>query len=156
MNQPVGYNHEFPFEHDKIQVAEDLVLEGFSGAAIISRTPQGLLVQADFDARLDLECVRCLDAYPQHIHFELAELFAFDERSVTDSGLILPDDMHIDLQPLVRDFALLEVPINPVCRPDCRGLCQVCGEDRNKVDCGHSVPSGDEPFSVLKDLLKDE
>ena len=72
---------------------------------------------------------------------------------MTESGLLVPEDGQIDLEPLLREYALLEFPISPVCKPDCKGLCPVCGENLNRTDCGHR-PETDSPFAVLKDLLK--
>ena len=85
----------------------------------------------------------------------MTELYAFNNKSVSESGLLMPEDGHIDLQPLIREYALLEVPINPICKPDCKGLCPVCGEDLNQVDCGHKDIARESPFSALKDLLED-
>jgi uncharacterized protein len=153
LNQPVGYSHEFPFSFDQIQIPPDLDLRHFEGVATMGRTPQGLIVQGDFTAEITLSCVRCLNDFWQQIHFDLTELYAFRKKDMSESGLLLPDDAHIDLQPLVREYALLEVPISPICKPDCKGLCPECGEDLNVTDCGHRVDNGDSPFSVLKDLL---
>jgi uncharacterized protein len=72
---------------------------------------------------------------------------------MTESGLLAPEDGQIDLEPLLREYALLEIPISPLHSPDCKGLCPVCGENLNKTDCGHR-PEPDSPFAVLKDLLK--
>lgn len=153
INQEVGYNHEFPFEFDKIQVSDDLDLRDFSGLATMSRTPQGLLVQADFAGETTLQCARCLSDYEHLLRWDLTELYAFKSKSVTDSGLMVPDDAHIDLAPIIREYALLEVPISPLCKPDCRGLCPVCGENLNERDCGHRPEQDDSPFAVLKKLL---
>jgi uncharacterized protein len=153
LNQPVGYIHEFPFALEKIQIADDLDLRQFNGAALIDRTQQGLLVQGTFKASTTLECARCLKEFEAPLHWSLTEMYAFNRRSLTESDLLLPEDAHIDLQPLIRDYALLEIPIRPVCRPGCKGLCPVCGEDRNRSDCGHRLELDDSPFSALKDLL---
>ncbi|HEY2981508.1 MAG TPA: DUF177 domain-containing protein [Anaerolineales bacterium] len=153
VNQEVGYSHEFPFEFKKIQVSDDLSLRDFSGLATMGRTPQGLLVQGEFSGETTLQCVRCLTDYEHRLRWDLTELYAFKTKSVTDSGLIVPEDAQIDLAPLMREYALLEVPINPLCRPDCKGLCPVCGENRNDVDCGHRPQQDDSPFAVLKNLL---
>jgi uncharacterized protein len=153
VNEEVGYSHTFPFEFDTIQIAEDLDLHQFEGAAILGRTPQGLIVQGDFKGQIQVQCVRCLSEFIHQMKWGLTELYAFNKKSVTDSGLLLPDDMHIDLQPLLREYALLEIPINPICRPDCKGLCPVCGENLNETDCGHRPEESDSPFSVLKKLL---
>ena len=153
VHQEVGYKREFPFEFEQIQIADDLDLRHFEGIASIGRTPQGLIVQAKFSAETNLECVRCLNEFEQRLTWEFTELFAFNKKSVSESDLLLPEDAHIDLQPLIREYALLEIPIKPVCKPDCQGLCSVCGEDLNLKDCGHRAPTEESPFSVLKGLL---
>ena len=154
-HQEVGYKHEVPFEFDQIQISDDLDLRHFEGTVTIGRTPQGLIVQAAFSAETTLECVRCLNDFNCKLDWNLTELYAFNEKSVSESDLILPDDAHIDLQPLIREYALLEVPIKPICKPDCLGLCSVCGEDLNLGDCGHKDTIEDSPFSTLKDLLEE-
>ncbi len=150
----VGYSHEFPFDYEKIQVADDLTLRDFTGSAHFGRTPQGLILTGRFQARLDLECVRCLRAFEQAIGWDMTELYAFSPKSESESELLLPEDAHIDLAPLVRDYALTEIPIQPLCKPDCKGLCPVCGQDRNQKDCGHRPDENNSPFAPLKDLLK--
>jgi len=155
VSQEVGYNREFPFEFEQIQISDDLDLRHFDGAATIGRTPQGLILQAAFTAKTDLDCVRCLSQYEHDLSWDFTELYAFNEKSVSESDLLLPEDAHINLQPLIREYALLEVPINPVCKATCNGLCVVCGEDLNKNDCGHKDIVEDSPFSKLKDLLEE-
>lgn len=153
INNEVGYSHEFPFDFEKIQIADDLDLRRFVGSLHIGRTPQGLLVTGKFEGELDLECVRCLSEFSQTIRWEITELYAFNENSVTDSELIVPEDAQIDFAPLLRDYAFTEIPIKPVCKPDCKGLCPVCGQDLNKKDCGHRFEENNSPFASLKDLL---
>ena len=73
----------------------------------------------------------------------------------------MPDNAEIDLSEFIAEEAHLEVPLNPVCRENCHGLCQVCGADLNDGDCGHEelpqIEDLDEseysPFAGLKDLL---
>jgi uncharacterized protein len=153
VHQEVGYKHEFSFDYEQIQISDDLDLRHFEGVVSIGRTPQGLIVQGDFSAETTLECVRCLNELDRSLNWKLTELYAFNKKSVSESDLILPEDAHIDLQPLIREYALLEVPINPICQPNCKGLCAVCGEDLNQTDCGHKDSTEESPFSVLKDLL---
>ena len=136
-----------------MRLGEDVSVIDFNGTARFDRTQQGLLLQGEFSAAADLECVRCLETFSQPLKWSFSDLYAFDKRNITDSGLLVPDDAQINLEPLLREYALLEFPISPVCKPDCKGLCPVCGENLNQTDCGHR-PESESPFAALKDLLK--
>ena len=158
--QTVGYRHDFPFEFDEIQLAEDFTLHKFDGTVTVSRTPQGLLLQGVFEGNLNLECVRCLKTYAHRLRWEMIELYAFNRDSATEDDLLLPENAQIDIEEFVREDALLDIPINPICAEDCQGLCQVCGADLNFGDCGHEDPPEEEPdeeefdspFAGLEDL----
>jgi len=153
INQPIGTSRGFNFDFPKMRLGDDLTVREFQGAAHLSRTPQGLLLQGKFESYLDLECVRCLETYDHVLKWAFTDLYAFNRRSVSESGLMLPEDGHIDLEPLLREYALLEVPINPICKPDCRGLCPVCGGNLNETDCGHRTSDPASPFVALKSLI---
>lgn len=152
VHEEVGYSHEIPFEFDKAKL-EDLEVSNFSGSVHIGRTPQGLIVQGQFSAVTALECVRCLKTFDHHLDWEITELFAFSKDSVSETGVLLPEDMHIDLAPMLREYVLLEMPINPLHDPYCKGLCPECGQDLNLMDCGHRPQADDSPFAALKKLL---
>lgn len=153
VHEEVGYSHKFPLEYDKAVLGDDLTLENFSGLIVIDRAQQGLVVQGEFSGVTTLECVRCLNSFEHEVHSEWSELYAFTQKSVSESGLLMPEDGHIDFAPVLREYALLEFPIKALCRPDCKGLCIECGQDLNVKDCGHDQNADDSPFSVLKDLL---
>lgn len=153
IHEEVGYNADFPLELDTVKFGDDLVLRDFNGLVNVGRTAQGLLVTGGFSGTTDLECARCLKTFDQRLQWDITELYAFNEKSVSDSGLIVPEEAKIDLEPLIRDYALLEIPISPVCKPDCKGLCPVCGQDLNVRDCGHRPHEDESPFSSLKNLL---
>lgn len=153
VHEEIGYSHSFPLEYDKAIFGDDLTLENFSSMIVIDRTQQGLVVQGEFEGDTSLECVRCLKTYTQHLQGDWTELYAFNEKSVSESELLMPDDGHIDFAPVLREYALLEVPIKALCKPDCKGLCSECGQDLNIKDCGHRQQDEDSPFAALKDLL---
>ena len=131
----------------------DLELRELAGVTKVGRTTQGLLFTASFTAQTTVDCVRCLQPCDLNLRWTFTELYAFREKSVSESELIVPEDAQIDLQPLIREYALLEIPISPICRQDCRGLCPVCGQDLNVRDCGHRPLADVSPFSALKRLL---
>jgi uncharacterized protein len=137
IHQTVGYSRDFPFEIPSIRLPPDLELNDLTGTVRITRTAQGLLVQAKLKARIDAECVRCLTEFQQPLEIEFSDLYAFSTASMTESGLLLPENGKIDLAPIVRDEMLLAIPIKPLCQPDCKGLCPICGENRNETLCQH-------------------
>jgi len=152
IHEETGYRHEIPFELDKVKL-DDLELQNLTGSVMIGRTPQGLIVQGKFSADTKLECVRCLREFNFSLNWEITDLYAFNRKSVSESELLVPDDAHIDLAPLIREYALLEIPIKPLHDPECKGLCIECGQDLNIRDCGHRQDLDDSPFAKLKDLL---
>ncbi|MBN1149446.1 MAG: DUF177 domain-containing protein [Anaerolineales bacterium] len=121
----------------------------------VTRTAQGLLVKIVLRANVFSQCVRCLADFSQPLEADFTELYAFAANSITDSGLLLPENGIIDLGPIVREEMLLAIPISSVCRPDCKGLCPVCGENLNETECHHDGEDIDLRLSVLKSLLKD-
>ncbi len=153
IHQQIGYSREFPLEIPRLNLDPELALSDLYGTVRVTRTPQGLLIQAKLGAKTSIECVRCLTEFLLHLETEFSELYAFNKRSVTDSGLILPEDGNINLTPLVREYMLLAVPIKPLCRPDCKGLCSECGENLNEVTCEHTSNKIDPRLEMLKTLL---
>jgi uncharacterized protein len=67
---------------------------------------------------------------------DYTDLYAFTRDAVTEAGLLVPETGKINLAPILREEMLLATPIRPLCRPDCKGLCLVCGENLN--DSPHS------------------
>lgn len=104
----------------------------------------GALISGRCGTRLRAACGRCL----REFEFPLAaEPELFFELAPGQEELEVADDVRAEL--------LLELPMNPLCRPDCRGLCPVCGADRNRGECGCSAPPerSDSPWGAL-DALK--
>jgi uncharacterized protein len=137
LNQPIGTSRDIHFDYPKVTLKPDFMVTDFSGVARVGRTPQGILVQGEFQGTAPAECVRCLTEFQQPVHTTFDELYAFDKRSTTESGLILPEDANIDLEPLVRDYLLIEMPISPICMSDCKGLCPICGQNLNEESADH-------------------
>lgn len=151
--QSAGFSRDFSIELPQVHLPPDLDLTDLAGTTRITRTPQGLLLQVDMRGSLTIECVRCLDPFLFTLHSNFTELYAFSPRFMTDSGLLVPDDGQIDLTPVLRDYMYVELPLNPLCQPDCKGLCPVCGENQNVNPCNHHDDVADERLAVIKKLL---
>ncbi len=152
----IGYSRTFEFEFAHLNVDGDLDINEVGGQITISRTRDGLLTQANFTGTIEATCVRCLEvAYP-NLDCEFSELFTLHSQADAHTELVVPANGKIDFGPIVREYMLLEVPMNTLCRPDCKGLCPQCGSNRNDQDCGHSIAPVDARFSALQSLLDDQ
>lgn len=151
-----SFVHVFDFEFAKLHIAPDIDLVDVIGAAKFTRTQQGLLCEMTFAGHQLAECSRCLDETDVVLKTEFVELYAFDNRSITDSGLVVPENGMIELSPLLREYLLLEVPLNSLCRPDCLGLCPTCGKNLNNSPHTHKEEKIDPRFAALKDLLEED
>jgi uncharacterized protein len=154
--QSVGSSRDFYFDLPSLTIEADLNLIDFQGMVRITRTPQGLLVQAELQAFIRSQCVRCLTNTDQQLQADFTELYAFSLRGASDSELILPEDGFIDLGPLVREYMVLAIPMNPLCRPDCSGICAICGEPQGTDFHVHDVETVDPRLAVLKELLDNQ
>ncbi len=137
LNQTAGYVRVMDFSEDKLNFGPDLHVTDFGGQIQLGRTPQGVIVQGQFAAMLPTECVRCLKPFSQWVRTQLQDLFVYPPPNPTDPLLAVGEDAILDLEPLVREYMLIGLPIRSLCKPDCRGLCPVCGTDLNLSDCGH-------------------
>ncbi len=139
IGQAIGYSREFSIDIPLFPLNQEITLEEFSGVAKVGRTQQGLVLHGKFRCTMKVECVRCLNDTVVPLETDFNELYAFTTKSMSESGLILPEDGQIDLEPLLREYLTLEVPIRPLCKPDCKGLCVECGENLNDRICEHQT-----------------
>ena len=157
INQPVGTLREIPLEFESYSLENEYPVEDFQGVISLARTQNGIRSLVDINAKIDAECSLCLKSIKQNLHTEFEEIFTFENRPLSEEEQIIPEDGNIDFEPLIREYLMLEMPYNPICRPDCKGLCTVCGQNLNEKDCGHPHPrrSSEQTLSELnpKELL---
>ena len=136
--------------------------------AVLSITPEGkgiFHIAGRVQADTALECSRCLKQFPFHIDTELNidlapanVLGTAPEHELDRSELDMEFYAGEELDPVdyVKEQMLITIPMVPLHRPDCKGLCPVCGTDLNEADCGCQKNGAGKfnAFSALKDLLK--
>jgi uncharacterized protein len=128
---------------DGAEVTVDVEAEG---------VPDGVVVTGTIAAAWEGTCRRCLRAVEGTVAVRVMEVF--DPHPVEGETYPLEGD-RIDLEPLARQTVLLELPLAPLCRPDCPGLCPRCGSDRSEVDCGCDLTVRDPRWSALDELRFD-
>lgn len=94
---------------------------------------EGVLVTGTAVAQLAGQCVRCLTDLTDEVEVDVQELFTYPESDADEEEASHLQGELADLEPVLRDAIVLELPFQPVCRPDCRGLCPECGVDLNSV-----------------------
>ena len=137
VNQPPGFHREIPFEFESYELDEEFTVGKLNGTITLARTLNGVRALVDVYANFPLECGRCLEPFTQELHSEFEEIFTFSNRPLSDEEAIIPEDGNIDFKPILREYLLLEIPFTPICRPDCRGLCNICGQNLNDEICEH-------------------
>ena len=109
----------------------------------------GIAVMGEVEARVAHRCFRCLEEWEEDLVKPVAQLIAVEGEEDDDYRL---EGDTFDLEPMVRDELLLELPLAPVCGDDCPGLVEAAGSDLN-MELFEDERSANSPFSVLKDLL---
>jgi len=153
IRESTGYSRIFAFDVPRFKFDDDLELKNITGTMTIIRSSEGLLSQGAFEASINAVCARCLNPCSQPLSIEFTELYTFLSRAQEDTELIVPAEGKIDFAPLLREYMLLTMPINPICQESCLGLCPVCGISLNKGQCNHETTSGDPRLAVLKQYL---
>lgn len=125
---------------EELSVSEAWVPEGaevsFTGR--IEAAVGGVMVVGRVRAPWEGDCRRCLEAARGEIDVEIMELASEDPDP--ELGYPLTPDW-LDLEPMVHDACILELPLAPLCREDCQGLCPLCGANRNGEPCSCEVPA---------------
>jgi uncharacterized protein len=137
LSQTAGYGREFDFHEEKMTLGGDFHVEKFVGRILLNRTAQGIVAKGDFSTFLPADCARCLKPFSSPISIHLEDLFVYPPQYATDPLLTVGEDAHLNLEPLLREYLLINQPTRPLCRPDCKGLCPICGNDLNEGECHH-------------------
>jgi uncharacterized protein len=147
---------------------EDVTLQG----RLVPVEPGVFRLTGGLASRIGLTCVRCLETFETRAEEKLDLLYlpqsanapplVDEEKGIRDfdRGLSSEElaaafyrDDRIDLGQMVLEQIVLSLPMKPLCRPDCRGLCPECGANHNRSDCDCSPEESDPRWAALKTLL---
>jgi uncharacterized protein len=112
--------------------------EPIDGALTLESVVEGIYVTGSLIGRVRYRCARCLKDFDGGFDVQMNELFV--REPTPDDDYALEPDLTLDPEPMVRDAVVLEMPFSPLCKPDCLGLCERCGGDRNLGECTCTEP----------------
>ena len=130
---------------DERFVADDVV----TATLRLESLTDGIVVTGHIDVPWHGTCRRCLKVLAEHEISPVDELYQVVVTN-PDAFEIVGD--QLDLTPMVRELALLDAPLSPLCTPDCAGLCPICGIDLNSGTCDCVPPVLGSPFDALNQL----
>jgi uncharacterized protein len=170
-----GAVREFDFSEPFPDPANELHLRGpIEGHARLTRTSEGILAHSDYHATVSLECARCLEEAVAEVDGDLDEEFLpstdirsglpLEVPSATDDQPLINEHHEIDLDEILRQNILTNLPLQPLCEAACPGLCNTCGERLGPQHPAHpDTTAADEapvnpasPFARLAVLLHND
>lgn len=100
---------------------------------LLESVVDGVLVSGSVSGQMTLTCARCLKTFDTGFDLAVHELFSPDATEEDDEYPVV--EGFVNLEPMIRDAVVPAMPFAPLCRPDCQGLCERCGGDRNFGEC---------------------
>jgi len=161
LDAPVALSHRLEVPVGRLERPELLSLEPVEFSGLLQKADPGFVLTGELGVAGEVACSRCLAPVPFSRRGEVSWTFAPAHRrpseeetelTASDLDVVWYDDFVVPFDPLVEEQLQLELPMKPLCRPDCLGLCPRCGTDRNTAPCD-CREEGDERLAKLKSLL---
>lgn len=132
-----------------LKVTAPIQVEG-----VVENAGDVILLKAEVKTEIERTCGRCLKVFTEPLAAQVVEKFyPAGAENIENDAFIYESDL-LDITEPVRESLLLAVPLQSLCREDCRGLCPVCGADRNEGDCGCDATTVDPRLAALKQFIK--
>lgn len=114
-------------------------------------------VQGSAKFIFDNQCDRCLEEVPVEIFLEFDRDISIDddytEKNDSDDDFDFMEGCHLDVEVFIQNEILMNWPMKVLCKPECKGICSVCGANLNKVDCGCDTFVPDPRMAVIQDIF---
>lgn len=167
LKETVGATRQYEISEESLPLSEDLKATDINGHVKFIRLSKGaILATGSFSAKVVMPCSRCLQPADVTVSFDLEAEYQPSIDVVTGVSLEEPEDTdlvftidashNLDLGEAVRQHILVNLPMQPLCRPDCAGLCEQCGQELNEGKCSCSGPVMDERWAGLSQLLESQ
>ncbi len=163
LKAPIGSTRNYEVSGVVNITASDVGSTAHGGVRLM-RTDRGILVKGMLNTEAEVSCGRCLSLfrYPlvlniEEEYFPTIDVVSGTSVSVLDEpGSFTIDEHHmLDLTEAIRQYALLAIPMKPLCLKDCAGLCPTCGRNLNLQSCGCSSEQVDPRWAALTELANE-
>ena len=160
LKEPVGSVRNYEVS-EAVDIAGNGAASMVQGEVSLMRIDQGILVKGTLRTEVALTCGRCLSPFSYPLVLNIEEEYFPTTDVVSGTPLPLPDapgsftiDEHhiLDLAEAIRQYALLAIPMKPLCQADCAGLCPDCGHNLNQGACNCLRQETDPHWSALSKL----
>jgi len=131
---------------------------------VLHKSGKNLTLSVSAKYTLQMTCSRCLKRFNQNFNEESLYIIQIGHEKVVETErelntedilmLFIPTT-ELNTVPIIRETVLLSIPMKPLCKPDCKGLCPLCGADQNKTTCQHEEQEIDRRWAPLLDLKKE-
>jgi uncharacterized protein len=164
LEEPVRFDFELAFGLRELDREPLVAISPVRMRGEVARIERGFSLQADLAYTGQLECSRCLTAYP----FTAGEQFSlllYKRPTALEKEISLEreeldvyfyEDPDLSLEPIAEERIQMAVPMKPLCREDCRGLCPGCGAELNNESCRCAAPATDPRWEALRLLGRND
>jgi uncharacterized protein len=162
-DEPFHWEESPSISAESLGRSELLALGGISWSGRVSRDLAGLRLEARLSYELTLTCTRCLEPVVRSVEEEIELAIEtgssepmLGEHELRDADLktLFVDGDVLDTGPILMEQLQLNIPMKPLCREDCAGLCSHCGVDRNNVRCTCAESEVDPRWQALEQLRR--
>ena len=159
-DEPLAFAFELPFSARALDREPLVEISPVRFDGQIARVGGGYALEGRLFYRGKLECSRCLEPYPFQEREEFS-LFLCKRKPAAGEEVALEkedldacfyDEPDVPVAPIVEERIQMAVPMKPLCREDCRGLCPHCGQDLNREKCGCVAETADPRWEALREL----
>lgn len=132
-----------------------------SGTAEMQASTEEVMVRGRLEVALRMECDRCTEPFTQEVKEEFDLIYVPAPETApgaeiaigaSDSNVGFYDGPGLELNDILQEQVLLALPLQRLCREECRGICPICGQNRNETDCQCQTRMTDERWSALRNL----
>ena len=167
LHAPVGTTRQYPLDELVPELARELgLLTPIVGTLKLTRTSHGILADVTYTVDVEQECGRCLDPARSTVTSAVSEEFLPSVNIATGMPENVAADLEsqrvnanheLDVTDIIRQDIVVQQPLQPLCRPDCPGLCPSCGSELKAGACAcaeDGEPANNERLGRLGELLK--